>query len=472
MATKIKEKIKEYFDALFSHLKTIRTERRKLRSQSIQQETIQSKKRLIDEIRKETAGKKQDTRNNNQTNFKFQISNFKSYFFNLFHKIKSQRQLHKLQRNYQKITSQPTRAFQLTSKINYYFQYLIILIKDLFSLLVHPTNYHFFRVQTCGANPDDPIRKNKIKLVFSSYSALKIFQRRLRVFTFSGAGVISIALILVLASQTMFLKHSLAASYSFVQSSWSGGASTTNFPNHTSNQTGWTQYYSADPNVSAGANGVTLSGSQTGWTQTSDTDFNTAGNSKTQTYVSGTLAAASITLLKPLGTACTADSQCSDGSASGGGGTDGWCYNSVCTNPWISGPCGTTNLKVNRKDLPTIYEWETTQTSCAGPQCATGLDASYPSNESLVADNTVNFSSYPARAACQAIGGRLPTMAELSCIYTNRSTYSAGGAFQNNYYWSSTEGNSTSAYTLYFTNGSAYGYYKTYNNYVRCVTGQ
>ena len=389
-----------------------------------------------------------------------------------FHTLKLKLKLHKLQHNYQKLTEEPTETSQIFSRINYYFQYSIVIIKDYVSLLIHPTNYHFFRVQTCGANPDDPIRKTKFKLTFSSYSALKRFRRRLKIFTFSGAGVVSIAIITVLASQVMFLKHSLAASYSFVQSDWSGGASTTNFPNHTSNQTGWTQYYSADPNVSATASGVTLSGSQTAWTQTSDTDFKTAGNTQTQTYVSGTGTGASISLLKPLGTACTADSQCSDGSAGGGGGTDGWCYNSICTSPWISGPCGTNNLTVNRKDLPTTYTWETTQTTCTSPQCATGLDTSYPSNNTLVSDNTVNFSSYPARAACQAIGGRLPTMAELSCIYNNRSTYSVGGAFQYNSYWSATETNSSYAYYLYFSNGSTSNYNKTNYYYVRCVSGQ
>jgi|GEM_PF-4599175 hypothetical protein len=64
--------------------------------------------------------------------------------------------------------------------------------------------------------------------------------------------------------------------------------------------------------------------------------------------------------------------------------------------------------------------WKTTNTSCAAPQCATNTGQN---ENDLVADNTVDFSTYSARLACAATGGRLPTLAELQCIYNNRTTF-------------------------------------------------
>lgn len=111
----------------------------------------------------------------------------------------------------------------------------------------------------------------------------------------------------------------------------------------------------------------------------------------------------------------------------------------------------------------TSTQWKNANTSCTTPQCATN-----GSENDLVADNTVNFASYPARAECQAMGGRLPTLAELQCMYTNRATF---GGFGTSYYWSSTEDSAAGAANVAFSNGYTGSSNKTTSYSVRCVKG-
>ena len=73
-----------------------------------------------------------------------------------------------------------------------------------------------------------------------------------------------------------------------------------------------------------------------------------------------------------------------------------------------------------------------------------------------------------AKEACAnlGIGWRLPTRLELLLMYNNQ--YELGG-FANNYYWSSTEFNTTNAYFFLFTYGNA-NYTIKYNTFsVRAV---
>ncbi|HRH23501.1 MAG TPA: fibronectin type III domain-containing protein [Candidatus Magasanikbacteria bacterium] len=74
-----------------------------------------------------------------------------------------------------------------------------------------------------------------------------------------------------------------AATYTWVQSTWSGGA-TTSTPVHPGNQTGWSGYSSASSTVSASSS-IALIPVGVSTTQTSDTDF--AGGTFSQTVVSG-----------------------------------------------------------------------------------------------------------------------------------------------------------------------------------------
>lgn len=45
------------------------------------------------------------------------------------------------------------------------------------------------------------------------------------------------------------------ASYGWLQTDWSGGASTTAIASHTNNQTGWTRFFSKDTNISTSTDG-------------------------------------------------------------------------------------------------------------------------------------------------------------------------------------------------------------------------
>jgi len=121
---------------------------------------------------------------------------------------------------------------------------------------------------------------------------------------------------------------------------------------------------------------------------------------------------------------------------------------------------------VKRVNEASSLAWKTTNTDCARPNC--GQDGGQD-GDNLVADNTVNFSSYPARNACQLAGGRLPTTTELQCIYANQATF--GNNFGTGSYWSSTENSTTHAWYFDFGGGGADDYTKTYPNSVRCVRG-
>ena len=125
-------------------------------------------------------------------------------------------------------------------------------------------------------------------------------------------------------------------------------------------------------------------------------------------------------------------------------------------------------ILVSRTNISGIKQWKTSGTSCDQPQC--GEDGGQ-SDDNIVADNTVTFgSTYPAREECKAIGGRLPTRDELSCIYANRVTF--GDNFGSQVYWSSTESSAGNAWARNFSSGSESSYLKsTFTCYVHCVRG-
>jgi hypothetical protein len=114
------------------------------------------------------------------------------------------------------------------------------------------------------------------------------------------------------------------------------------------------------------------------------------------------------------------------------------------TTYYITGLAGTPleGKFVYGSDIATLQKWHnsTTEvtTDCGSPQCLTGIDPSFPTYPALVGNdkNNLDFTTYPARNACKAIGGRLPNQAELSSIITNKSSY--GNNFKSlstDYYW-------------------------------------
>jgi hypothetical protein len=135
--------------------------------------------------------------------------------------------------------------------------------------------------------------------------------------------------------------------------------------------------------------------------------------------------------------------------------------NNICSDTLGDG----TYIIVKRTDIGSTQQWKNANTACDKPQC--GINGGQ--TDDLVSDNTVNFSVYPARDACKAVGGRLPTLTELSCMYTNRASF--GNNFVANYYWSATEADSTYAWTEGMSAGATGTNNKTTGYYVRCVRG-
>lgn len=143
------------------------------------------------------------------------------------------------------------------------------------------------------------------------------------------------------------------------------------------------------------------------------------------------------------------------------------CDNAVwhCDLTWrCSGLMGDGNgLLVKRTGETTTKQWKIWNDACNTPEC--GIDGGQGDN--IVVDNTLDFSAYyPARQACKDVGGRLPTINELQCIYSYKGTY---GFTLSATYWSSTERDSSYAYYLTYGTTSYGTKSNAYN--VLCVRG-
>ena len=139
-------------------------------------------------------------------------------------------------------------------------------------------------------------------------------------------------------------------------------------------------------------------------------------------------------------------------------------YVDICGNALGDGDY----ILVKRTDVgsPTTQQWKTARTNCDQPEC--GQDGEQ-NGDNLVADNTVNFGVYPARDACKALGGRLPTKTELNCMWTNKASF--GDNFVASSYWSSTEYDTLVAWRQSFSDGGQDSGSKANSYYVRCVRG-
>ena len=248
---------------------------------------------------------------------------------------------------------------------------------------------------------------------------------------------------------------SKGSSYNWLQGDWSGGAETGAVATHTSNQTGWTKFFSKDTNVDTTTTPGEITLSDTAIsatiTETLDADFN--AGTKDTTYV----ASDNVYLLKPSGASCTTTAEC-DG---------GWCDADTCSSSWMGGGI-CSGIEVYYEDISSTKQWKTANTDCDTPQC--GIDGGQDGDNLVdpVANPSVDFSLYPAQNSCKTIGGRLPTKTELDCIYTNKA--SLGNNFVANSYWSSTEYTTSVAWRQYFLNGDQYGDYKTGGDgSARCV---
>lgn len=243
-----------------------------------------------------------------------------------------------------------------------------------------------------------------------------------------------------IVTSSMFLYQNFtgeAATYGWLQTDWSGGASATT-ATHTNNQTSWNQYTSKTANLST-ADGVLTqtSASPTTWTETADADFSDNGT-YTDTYNDN----GSVRSKKASGVACTTAGECLTGR----------CSSNLCKNIWLTGPCAGISVYYLANQTKA---WKTSSSDCIAPHCL--YAGTYP--DYLSSDNSINYTAFPARDHCKALGARLPTSTELICISDNRASYenivgvsfSMFGVYQ--YYWTNQENAATTALTVSYLDG-------------------
>ncbi len=78
-----------------------------------------------------------------------------------------------------------------------------------------------------------------------------------------------------------------AATYYWNQADWAGGEDTTNYPNHSNNQSNWTKYFSKDVGISVGSGVVTLLSTTAVVTHSSSSDFTSGTTNSTSINGSG-----------------------------------------------------------------------------------------------------------------------------------------------------------------------------------------
>lgn len=327
------------------------------------------------------------------------------------------------------------------------------------------------------------------------------------------------AAIAVLAVISVFAYFKFAArgsGYGWLQTDWSGGASTTAVAAHASDQAGWDKYYSKDGNVVASTTGeLSLASTTATWTDT-DTDDFSAGTASNAYVSAGTVA-----LMKPLGVSCSANSECSGGWCNAGycGDCSSFTYGSstypvviIGTQCWMASNLNigvyatSTNTGLDHSDVTDNsiiekYCYNNTESNCA---TYGGL---YDWNEAMGYVTTAG-----AQGICQT-GWHIPTDAEQhvlenylkddgqTCDANRSGTYdcatagaklksggSAGfggllagyryytGSFNylssNGYFWSSSEyGSGAWRRYLYTTESRVYRNYgsKSYGYSVRCL---
>jgi len=296
-------------------------------------------------------------------------------------------------------------------------------------------------------------RQRELRSCPYSYINFKNIRHQVHFFSLSTASTIVVVSV-VTSLVTNFLfggkNPTEAATFGWTQGSWVT-ASTTAKASHSTNQAGWNYFYSKDAGISTSSGVISIATANTSWTQTSNADF------LTSTFNNTIATSGTIKLLKPKGATCLTDSECYVG---------GFCYDNLnCGEVWTSSStnaalCG--GIKVYYLDMS--WQWKTSNTACDTPQC--GLNGAQ--EDDLVSSNTVDFSLYPARNACKAVGGRLPTKTEMLCIYANKSSYRKN--FQSTRYWTASEANTTSSWDVDMSNGNSYSsYWKDSTLPVRCV---
>ncbi len=188
------------------------------------------------------------------------------------------------------------------------------------------------------------------------------------------------------------------ANYSWVQTSWSGGASTTAKASHTNNQTGWTNFYSKDALLSTSTDGqLTLSSSTSSNT---DTTFSPA-SSTSNTYVSG----GTVYLKKPNGVSCSSSSQCISEICANGycRNCEGYDYNSKCwrwgsVNQSCDAVCSSFGGSTGAANDTTNCDIAKHFSSCAGG-CTSAGTIYMPGEMSTICYYSSNISNWSSSAS-------------------------------------------------------------------------
>ncbi len=162
----------------------------------------------------------------------------------------------------------------------------------------------------------EPACKPTITFVCNnSYSQYKKFQKRVRFF--SKTAFAGILVCTVITSGVLYFmmpgKYDIkAATHSWFQTDWFLGADTGAVATHTSNQTGWTKFYSKDDNVNVGTTGeIKLTSTVSTIVEEDNADFN-AGTQSTGLAASGDfyINEGNMYLKKADGASCSVSDEC------------------------------------------------------------------------------------------------------------------------------------------------------------------
>jgi len=119
----------------------------------------------------------------------------------------------------------------------------------------------------------------------------------------------------------------------------------------------------------------------------------------------------------------------------------------------------------------TQYKWQDDDYESCVPDVCSGSNLR-ADNTVIYATSTVDVRSYKAREMCRQMGGRLPTLNELACIYENKGYFNEDQVFYSTDYWSSTDGSDNyRSWSVDFGDGGENDVWAQNNYHVRCVKG-
>ncbi|PLX20573.1 hypothetical protein C0584_04995 [Candidatus Parcubacteria bacterium] len=167
-------------------------------------------------------------------------------------------------------------------------------LKDLGSVLFSSTADNYFRVESCRKEQDGNI-KCTFSGNFRSYRALKKFQKRLRLTTFTSSTVITLVVLSSLLTQIFNTvpNPTHAAVASWTQTDWGGGVAPSEYANNDDHKDGegiaWTKFASTTGPIVADSEKFSFVAGDYVIVDDSDTDFalGTINNTSELEYTSG-----------------------------------------------------------------------------------------------------------------------------------------------------------------------------------------